>query len=369
MKTQEKTDCWRPQYPPAKDARVVLKDSELQTFISDSKPGITIVDYPLEKPACFWIDYEHVYLRANWSTWCTVSLSSPEQVSAICNMHTCQLFSSLNNNIISLTAPVYRIAELPKELIHDDNSKKKRLYGFLRNEEEYNEYYARIEHIVEETFNNSLSVFSKVEFGDDIAPVVISDDNHCLILELLPDDKEFFFLPGEVESISTDDGDDEVSLEIFERLRKMRNNLAEQEPDAVIDMGILCNSSTKNNLEISMILGEVSDIKAFSYNDLGTELEELFLQRDDEEDDDDDEEEEESIADRVKQIIIEHMGVEPSKVQEDMLIVEDLGADDLDFVELTMAFEEAFGCQFPDNAMASILTVGDAIEFIEKHLE
>ena len=72
------------------------------------------------------------------------------------------------------------------------------------------------------------------------------------------------------------------------------------------------------------------------------------------------------IADRVKKIVVEHLGVEAGKVTENASFIDDLGADSLDTVELVMAFEEEFGIEIPDDAAESIVTVGDAIKFIDK---
>ena len=73
------------------------------------------------------------------------------------------------------------------------------------------------------------------------------------------------------------------------------------------------------------------------------------------------------IAERVKKIVIEHLGVEESKVTEGASFIDDLGADSLDTVELVMAFEEEFGCEIPDDAAEKITTVKDAITFIDEH--
>jgi acyl carrier protein len=73
------------------------------------------------------------------------------------------------------------------------------------------------------------------------------------------------------------------------------------------------------------------------------------------------------IAERVKKIVVEHLGVEPEKVSENASFIDDLGADSLDTVELVMAFEEEFGCEIPDDAAETILTVGDAVKFLEKN--
>ncbi len=73
------------------------------------------------------------------------------------------------------------------------------------------------------------------------------------------------------------------------------------------------------------------------------------------------------IADRVKKIVVEHLGVDDGKVTDTASFIDDLGADSLDTVELVMAFEEEFGCEIPDDAAEKIVTVKDAIEFIQEH--
>jgi acyl carrier protein len=72
-------------------------------------------------------------------------------------------------------------------------------------------------------------------------------------------------------------------------------------------------------------------------------------------------------ADRVKKIVVEHLGVESEKVTEDASFIDDLGADSLDIVELVMAFEEEFGVEIPDDAAEKISTVSDAIKYIEEN--
>ena len=71
-------------------------------------------------------------------------------------------------------------------------------------------------------------------------------------------------------------------------------------------------------------------------------------------------------ADRVKKIVVEHLGVEADKVTVDASFIDDLGADSLDIVELVMAFEEEFGVEIPDDAAETIVTVGDAVKFLSK---
>ena len=73
------------------------------------------------------------------------------------------------------------------------------------------------------------------------------------------------------------------------------------------------------------------------------------------------------IGDKIKKIIVDHLGVDASKVTEEASFIDDLGADSLDTVELVMAFEEEFGAEISDSEAEKILTVGDAIKFVESN--
>ena len=71
------------------------------------------------------------------------------------------------------------------------------------------------------------------------------------------------------------------------------------------------------------------------------------------------------IQDQVKKIVVDHLGIDETKVVPEAKFIDDLGADSLDTVELVMAFEEEFGSEISDSEAEKILTVGDAIKFIE----
>ena len=72
-----------------------------------------------------------------------------------------------------------------------------------------------------------------------------------------------------------------------------------------------------------------------------------------------------NVANKVKKIVADHLGIDEVKVTEEASFIDDLGADSLDTVELVMAFEEEFGSEISDSEAEKILTVGDAIKFIE----
>ena len=71
------------------------------------------------------------------------------------------------------------------------------------------------------------------------------------------------------------------------------------------------------------------------------------------------------IEEQVKKIIVDHLGIDESKVTSGSKFIDDLGADSLDTVELVMAFEEKFGIEIPDDAAETIQTVQNAIDYIQ----
>ena len=69
-------------------------------------------------------------------------------------------------------------------------------------------------------------------------------------------------------------------------------------------------------------------------------------------------------SERVKKIVVEHLGIDENKVNDSASFINDLGADSLDTVELVMAFEEEFGCEIPDDAAEKIVTLKDAVTYL-----
>ena len=76
--------------------------------------------------------------------------------------------------------------------------------------------------------------------------------------------------------------------------------------------------------------------------------------------------EEKSIEDRIREIVVEQLGVKPEQITPEAKFIEDLGADSLDTVELVMALEEEFGNEIPDQDAEKLVSVGDVVRFIEE---
>ncbi|MBP1733525.1 MAG: acyl carrier protein [Deltaproteobacteria bacterium] len=76
-----------------------------------------------------------------------------------------------------------------------------------------------------------------------------------------------------------------------------------------------------------------------------------------------------SVAEKVKKMIVEQLGVSEAEVVPEAKFIDDLGADSLDIVELVMALEDVYGIEIPDEDAEKIETVGDAIKYIEEHMK
>jgi acyl carrier protein len=74
------------------------------------------------------------------------------------------------------------------------------------------------------------------------------------------------------------------------------------------------------------------------------------------------------LEQKIKEIVVERLGVDEAKVTMDASFIDDLGADSLDTVELVMAFEEAFGIEIPDEDAEKMVTVKDALEYLNQHV-
>jgi len=265
---------WVPDLPSGNDAQITLNNNELQTFIEDGRPGIIVVDQELVDPACFWIDRNHVYLRVNWSTWSTVSLSSPDHVASLCKAYMAKITHCINNVVNGHIIPVYHIAELPEELFHNSDDTENELVQF----DTYDECFQKVSRIVESA-SKTLSTFRLVQLDDDVASAVISSDNYAIIIDFLSEDRYCVFTPAagqEVHQAMFYWPSMEIPLDFVDKLKRMKKALEKMEPEARIEIGFLANPETIEELECMLHSQDLCNIRLFSYETLKKQLISLY---------------------------------------------------------------------------------------------
>ena len=278
---------WHPEYPDPVDEEVELLDFELETYISDRRPGITAQNYSVEGPAVFWTDSSHIYVRLNWKQWVTVSVSTPEHVAAICAARYCRITSSMNNVIKDDTAPVYRVETLPREIFFSVEEKAaNEARSCVAGPKEFFESQRQVIEILQ-TVGGDTSVFPNVEIGGDHAAVAISNETFAVLLDILPEGHDFTFCPrtGTNQHNPMNRWEtDVVSLDFVDTLKRLGDTLKSSEgEDAGVKIGLVANWNTLDNFREIADEETLAELSLFTYDSLAEGIKELFaLQNDDE---------------------------------------------------------------------------------------
>ena len=278
---------WHPEFPDPLDEEVARLDLELETYISDRRPGITAQDYNIDDPAVFWIDSSHIYVRLNWKQWVSVSVSTPEHVAAICAARYCRITSSMNNVIKDDTAPVYRIETLPYEIFF--SAEEKAAAGVkpcVAGAKEFTESQMRAIEILQ-TVGEGTSVFPSVNIDGDHAAVAISTDRLAVLMDILPEGRDFTFCP----STRTNQHNpmnrwetDVVSLDFLDKLNRLRDALeTAQGGGGKVKTGLVANWNTLCNFREIADEETLAELNLFTYDSLADGIKELFASRDDKE--------------------------------------------------------------------------------------
>lgn len=270
---------WHPAFPDPMDEKVEFLDFELETYISDRRPGITAQDYSIEDPAVFWTDSSHIYVRLNWKQWVSVSISTPEHVAAICAARYCRITSSMNNVIKDDTAPVYRIETLPYEIFFTAAEKaENEVESCVGGAKEFAESQMRVIDILQTT-GRDISVFPNVGIDGDHAAVAISHDNFAVLLDVLPEGRDFTFCP----STGTNQHNpmnrwetDVVSLDFFDKLKRIRDSLTSADENSEVKLGLVANWNTLWNLREIADEETLAELNLFTYDSLEEGIKDLL---------------------------------------------------------------------------------------------
>jgi hypothetical protein len=233
------TTFWRPKYPLTEGNKVELDDCELQTQILDKHPGITVIDYQLDSPACFWTDPEHVYLRVNWGQWCTVSMSNPDQVAALRAAPFCHVINSVDNVIKDVTAPVYHISELPRELFYEYSGEV--TVPLAEPSKKYKAISSLSKRIPDDI---DAMGFKQITFEGLTMDLYVSSDDVAIIFSVYPDDEDYLACPRDDEEESLRGIEKGISATKMDLLVKQREILHEIETASDLHLAIIASSQT-----------------------------------------------------------------------------------------------------------------------------
>ena len=274
MNTSGTEGLEKPRDPGSGEKRVRMQSLRLKADVLGKVPTIFVEDEPVEDPACFWIDREHVYFRINWATWAAVTVGDSDRAAAHCGSKRCGVAFTGKRSMGHFSAPVYHIAALPEELFDEGSDCPER----------YRQCLLKLLQAVESLPRN-VGVYEHVKFGNDSPTFVIKDDRRTLILDALPEGVDsIVFAPargGEEHGRLEDEWQKGlVSLKFIERLKRMRRFVAGMEPDSIVHLGFLADSRAMEKLRDAARPGEITGIRLFTYEDLEAELADLFSPED-----------------------------------------------------------------------------------------
>lgn len=243
MKKIAPKPSWHPAYPEPKDQEVCLVHCTTQTYISDRRPVISVADHPFEDPACFWIDSSHIYARLNWRQWCAVEPSTPNVAAAICASHHCQMSQVLDNEVRDMSAPVYHIAELPRELFvfipKRDSSGKS-----------FSERKTEAISSLADAIPDDMDAmgFRHVSLEGDNVDLVVSSDDLAVLFAVYPEDADCSAAPPGAEGKTAGGEPVEIPSTVLDDLVRYRAILAKMEPHAELRMAVIAGAGTLESM-------------------------------------------------------------------------------------------------------------------------
>jgi len=276
------TPMWSPEYPAVDDARVELLEYEVETYISDRRPALSIAGYAIDSPAVFWTDKDHIYVRLNWKQWCPISKSNPGHVAAICSSHYCNITSSYDNEIGSYMAIVYRVEELPREIFATAEEKAAEEEALAAKEpsKEYVKCLERVSGLLQKVGNDT-SVFPNVDLDGDHVAIAVSTDKVAVLMDILPEDRDFTFCPSTGENLHNPMNkwdSDVISLDFVAKLRRIADVLKQNEEDSIAKIGLVANWNTLSNFRDIAEVEGIDDLCLFTYDHLEEEVSKIFKQ-------------------------------------------------------------------------------------------
>ena len=258
---------WCPAYK-FPDREVSMEISVAQTFLSDRRVGLQLYGGRLERPACFWIDKDQVYLRANWGEWFPVSASDPAHISALTSARYCRVISSYESEMLEEVATVHHVESLPRLFKEEPETAPEP----EPRPESAPAKQAEIDLIEKAAEEVSLNVFPHVLLGKVTVDATVSNDDTALLLKVVPRDAGALS-PEEIQTA-------------IDVLCNARRELLELEAAATVMIGVIAAPDVLRGVaDVKSEAGEAADdLHLLEYDGLPEKLRELFPAEDGETD-------------------------------------------------------------------------------------
>lgn len=284
---------WKPDYPGPKDRRVQMEDGDLQTYISDMRPVISLSGKKADHPACFWIDREHIYLRLDWALWHPVETSNLQFASALCGAYYCRILLATNDGVKEMVAPVFHVAELPPELFARQE-KASAADGDSDMDSEESPFSSKREAIfaLSQSIPDDLDAMAFRYVSLDGLPIdlVVSSDEKAVIFAVFPENEDLVACPPGAETEFPESS--AISVTCLDRLVRQRETLSKMEPNAQSRLAIIAGEATLESMR-AFWADELAEreIELVDYSGYEDFLRRHFPSLDDEDDGDGDDEE------------------------------------------------------------------------------
>lgn len=258
---------WCPAYEFS-DRAVSMEISVAQTFISDRRVGLQLYGGRLERPACFWIDKDQVYLRANWGEWFPVSASDPAHISALTSARYCRVISSYESEMLEEVATVHHVESLPR--LFKDEPEPASEPEPLPETSPANQ--SEIDLVAKAAEEASLNAIPRVLLGEVTVDTSVTNGDAALLLKTVPRD---------VGALSPEEIRTAIDV-----LCDARRELSELDEGAKVMIGIVAGPDVlQEAADVKPVAGEAAgDLLLLEYDGLPARLRELFPEEDGETD-------------------------------------------------------------------------------------
>ncbi|MBR6022949.1 MAG: hypothetical protein IK066_11105 [Kiritimatiellae bacterium] len=250
---------WKPDYPDPKDRRVQMVEAgDLQTYVSDMRPVVSLSGKKADQPACFWTDREHIYLRLDWALWHPVDASNLQFTAALCGAYYCRILLATDNGVKEMVAPVFHVAELPPELFArrektsaaDGDPDTVRPPDDSDTDSEESPFFRKRKAIfaLSQSIPDDVDAMSFQHVNLDGLPVdlVVSSDDKAVIFAVFPENDDLVACPPGAETEFPMPS--AIPVKRLDQLVRQRETLAKLEPNAQSLLAIIAGEATLESM-------------------------------------------------------------------------------------------------------------------------